>query len=379
MSAAQPRGQAEDACPKLGTRLRLLDRWELLSLITDLRQELGLTDRDVMVLRAHLSVLPHGPLDPEKLNVSFMRVAEILGRACGMDERRFRRGETRLEQAGLIRRRLSGNGRRFPERDRQGHIINAYGIDLAPLFERHAELQELRERLEERHLLLRSRKNSISARLQAALKAFLASDTNLPDWIEALRTQLRRAVRRKTTAHEELDDIETRILSLEHAVCALPPAPPQPETVTSTPVSPVKKAADGGQTVRHIESKLKKINKRKPTPFSQCTISESWAKTLTLKDLYPLAPKTEREAAEILFNFASFIRIAQPQVLRGLALVGWEGIIQLLDYMASKMDTIAQPEVYLRSMIKACEQGDSITRQRVVPCYSSRHQRMTPA
>lgn len=59
-----------------------------MSLVTELRQDLGLADRDVMVLRAHLTVLPQGPLDPRGLNISFMSVSEILSRACGMDERR---------------------------------------------------------------------------------------------------------------------------------------------------------------------------------------------------------------------------------------------------------------------------------------------------
>ncbi|MDO6575183.1 helix-turn-helix domain-containing protein, partial [Staphylococcus pasteuri_A] len=85
-----------------------------------------------------------------------------------MDERRFRRGETRLEQAGLIRRRLSGNGRRFPERDKSGRVVNAYGIDLAPLLASYDDLVAMADWRAEQDRVARARRNSISARLSAA-------------------------------------------------------------------------------------------------------------------------------------------------------------------------------------------------------------------
>nr|WP_281253230.1 helix-turn-helix domain-containing protein [Puniceibacterium sediminis] len=362
-----PRGQAISACPNPGTGPRLLDRWELLSLVTGLRHELGLTDRDVMVLRAHLTVLPHGPLDPSKLNVSFMQIAEILERACGMDERRFRRGETRLEQVGLIRRRLSGNGRRFPERDNQGLIVNAYGVDIAPLFERYAELLDMRDRIEEERLLLRSRKNSVSARLQAALKTFLQSSPKLPDWIESLRIQLRCAVRRKTTALDELDAIEARIAQFEAEISRADSDQQQDQTAMKTAVLADTCPVDAGQTVRHIESKLKEKNKKEHIRFDPRLIVESWRKTEMLQQFYPNAPEREREAAEALFSFSSFIGLGQSGVIHGLSVIGWEAMIHTLDYLSSKIATISRPEGYLRSMINAYEQGEPIAGGRVVP------------
>ena len=43
--------------------------------------------------------------------------------------------------AGYVRLRRSPNGKRYGHRDKQGHITDAYGFDLAPLAERMAEFE----------------------------------------------------------------------------------------------------------------------------------------------------------------------------------------------------------------------------------------------
>jgi replication initiation protein RepC len=49
-----------------------------------LRQLFKLNDRDITVLQAHLSVLPKGLLNAAALNMSYMKVQDILERANGM-------------------------------------------------------------------------------------------------------------------------------------------------------------------------------------------------------------------------------------------------------------------------------------------------------
>ncbi|WP_280520691.1 helix-turn-helix domain-containing protein [Phaeobacter sp. J2-8] len=253
LPAASPRRQTVEVCQNSGSTAKCVDRWELLSLVTGLRKELGLADRDVMVLRAHLSVMPHGPLDPAGLNISFMSITNILERACGMDERRFRRGETRLEQAGLIRRQLSGNGRRFPERDKSGRVVNAYGIDLAPLLASYDDLLAMADWRAEQDRVARTRRNSISARLSAAVRAVIASNGALPNWVDALRDRLRKAVRRKSTVVQEFDAIENEIARLEALTSVNAKAQIYPGEREPSEVVPDKCPGDDGQTVRHIE------------------------------------------------------------------------------------------------------------------------------
>ena len=373
--AVSPRGQADDACPNSCLGPRPLDRWETLSLITELRQPLGLTDRDVMVLRAHLTVLPHGLLQPSGLNVSFMCVTEILKRACGMDERRFRRGEARLEKVGLIKRNLSANGRRFPERDKDGNIVNAYGIDLSPIFKMYERLVILRDRIAAERAILRQRKNALSARLQATVRRLTSAGQILPDWAEALRVTIRNALRRTSASLEDIDALEVEIDRITDVAAAselsstssaplesFPPA--LPDMVQETAVSPGKNTGDDGHCVRRIESKHKDI-KKEGSPFNPRSIHETWLKTQTLREFYIDTPLSEHDLASVLIQFSSFIGLGRTSILNALATLGWENGILVIDYIGARLSNIERPEGYLASMLRSYDVGQPIAAGRV--------------
>lgn len=382
MPAVTPLGQALKTCLPSGPVL--LDRWTTLSLITDLRRELGITDREIMVLRAHLSVLPHGPLDPRKLNMSFMNLQEIHDRACGMEPRRFRRGEARLEEVGLIRRQLSANGRRFPERNREGQIVNAYGIDLSPLLARHAELIATRDRIAEERLALRSRKNSLSARLQNMLRDLTAVCTALPDWLESFRQHVRNILRRASVTVSDLDALEVEMDRISEDVTleivpedlqdtAVTPHSPASTTEVSPAVQMDISAHDGGQSVRHIESKLKE-SKKEEAQFDLARIHMIWNETQTIREFFPERPRNAHALAGILIQFSSFIGLGQTITLHGLRIFGPGGMIQVLDYLAGKAGSIKQPEGYMSAMIKSYEAGQPVAAGRVAKRSTDRSQ-----
>lgn len=383
LSAAVPRGQTEDVCPNSRSGPVALDRWDLLSLVTDLRRELGLADRDVMVLRAHLSVLPHGLLQPRRVNVSFMEVREILDRACGMEERRFRRGEAKLAALGLVDRRLSANGRRFPERDQEGKIVNAYGIDLSPIFRRYDELAAWRDRLDEEQRLLKAKKNGVSAYLQSILRAMASAGSVLPSRVEELRTRLRNAIRRKKTRIAELEEIEAEIAALE-ATVTTQPAPAdernrdtysESSSLPETAVSPDSPAEDDGPAVRHIESELKEEDSDEAPSFNPLRIAAAWKGTSMLQSFYPDIPTREREVAHVLFDFSSFLGLGQKIIARALATFGWERLVVVLDYISRRVEQIAKPDGYIVSMIRSFEAGQPVAGGRVVPDTWRRLQR----
>lgn len=380
--AVTPRGPADDACPNHPCGHRPLDRWDLLSLVTTLRRDLGLTDRDVMVLRAHLTVLPQGPLLPSGVNVSFMSVTEILERACGMDARRFRRGEARLEQVGLIRRHLSANGRRFPERDRTGKIVHAYGIDLAPVFDMYPRLIKLRQEIEAERAAIRQRKNALSARLQDAIRHIISSGQVLPDWAEAVRISVRNALRRTRATMADLDALEADIdqvtsqaeeRTIETTVAdRMAPCPAPHEATPEISVPQVRQAADDGQTVRHIESKPKDLNKE-PSTFDPRRIHHTWLKASSLREFYPDVPLTERDLAGVLIQFSSFIGLGQTTMLKALGILGWEHCILVIDYLSGRTADIAKPERYLTSMLRNYQAGQPIAAGRVSRSADGRH------
>lgn len=394
MRAEHPRGQIVWVCPNSDLATRRLDRWDLLSLVTELRKPLGLKDREIMVLRAHLSVLPHGPLDPAKLNVSFMSVTEILNRACGMDERRFRRGEERLEEVGLIHRRLSGNGRRFPERNAAGEIVNAYGVDLAPLLDAHDMLVDMLHRVEEERRALRALKNALSARLTAVMKALASLHTPLPSWLDTLRERVQKTFRRKEITKLELTLIEGDIQKAEAAatrstppvtedievcqICTQPvPAPNQaqpdgPQVEVSAELHLADEfAADVGQNVRHIESEPKDINLTPTTSDRRRDIQPLWSDLKTVTDFFPHPPSSERDVVRIAFEFSLFIGLGQDTVARAIRSLGLPNCLVAIDYLAENIARIRNAEGYLLSMLKSYEGGRPIASGRVRPAALS--------
>jgi hypothetical protein len=197
-------GHKDPLCQRPAKGQFHIDRWEVLQLVKDAAAVLGLSDRDIAVLGAHLSVLPKGPIKSGQLLMSFMQVSAILPRANCMEERRFRRSETRLDETGVVARKLSANGRRFAVRNASGRIVDAYGIDLEPLFLRIDELREIRARLEED----RQRKRALISRVTARLSELKRWSTDhigyVPDALSDLALLLRNLFRRKTISVSDM-------------------------------------------------------------------------------------------------------------------------------------------------------------------------------
>jgi replication initiation protein RepC len=85
----------------------------------------------------------------------------------GISERHLRRLLARLIEAGVIVPVDSAQGRRWGRRDSSGRIVEAYGFDLSPLADRHAEFIMIAEQAEEE----RKARTALRRRLTIARKA----------------------------------------------------------------------------------------------------------------------------------------------------------------------------------------------------------------
>ncbi len=387
MSATQSRGQTGDVCPKPRSKPDGFDRWELLKLVEDLRKQLNLNLGDIMVLRAHLTVLPDGRLRPGELNLSFMQVKNILGRALKMDERRFREGETRLHKAGLVRRRLSSNYRRFPERDACGKIIGGYGIDLNPLIDRRAELISMHQETTSKRRVLRQKFNKISARFHAFVRDVYGIGADLPAHVAELKKRMRNTMRRSTTTIEVLEALEIEVTKIEVTEVGAAPCPAVAaasaaekdqtpvseeedhcvEYVSSARQQPTQTGVDDGGIIRHIESRTNKENLERDRTFEPRSFSLAWMSTKTLRAFYPDPPRREQDAAGVLFEFSSYLGLGQQVVIKALQVFGWEKLIQVVDYLAERIDRLRHPQGYLGAMIKCFERGEPVAGGSVQP------------
>ena len=214
-------------------------RREIMAAVNTCSRDLGLRQGAVVVLDALLSCLPcqgadgrEAPVAPSTLLTVYASNETLCFRAKGLTDRQLRRHLETLENAGLLRRRDSANGKRFPVMQ-HGKPIGAFGLDLSPLFTRADELLALALRRREEAEELRGIRAQI-LRLRAA-----CANLRLDDAHAAFVDGLRNLVRRTT-----LTLVEARAaLAQLTAVLSRDTGRPVPETVASaapTPTTPTE-------------------------------------------------------------------------------------------------------------------------------------------
>ena len=121
-----------------------------------------------------------------------------------------------LVELGLVTMQDSPNGKRYGRRDKQGHLVEAYGFDLSPLFTRMAEFKAVAEQgraLRERMRLLRRRATIARNGLLQILDTAAEQGFTEPVWrtyeVEG------RALARSLRTVERVEEMEIGVASLE--------------------------------------------------------------------------------------------------------------------------------------------------------------------
>lgn len=359
---AEPRAVA---CPTI---------YELLGPVRALRKELGLTSNDITVLTALISFLPrdrqttNGETTP-KLTVVFPSNASLSERANGVDERTLRRCLGRLDAAGLIDRKNSANGKRFPLR--YGRIIrDAFGIDLNPLIQNHDALAAEALKVAEKRERLRS------LRAEAlALRASLLQDQRLDEARLSSLGTIRNILRR---ANLTVDAILQIIADLRELGATAAQSYGERES-SSVPIDEVpahdqahsdasmrEMTGRNGQNDRQIESikkeSFKKDEQAKQTGADQNSAGPSmnrdpakmsWTDFTHVSDFFPDPPRTGEALNRVLFDIGRLLRIRQEKLMRGLQKTGAGRLLVILDYLLGKGETIRQPEAYFETILGA--------------------------
>lgn len=330
-----------------------LDRWEVLQLVKETAQRLGIGEREIAVLGAHLSLLPRGPVRSENLCMSYAEIGGILDRANCMDERRFRRGETRLAEAGLIVRKLSGNGRRFPVRDGRGQVIDAYGIDLRPLFHMVPELRRIKAELDEAS----ARRRALRSRISARLTALRRSPTPLPRALSGVIDEIRNLCRRKSSTIDELVAADRRL-----ATAFTAPDTAQPDNCP----------ADAGQIDRPKESPQKETDK----DSAPVRIARLWAECPRFASYFPDPPHTPGALLKCLHDFLGFLGLSSTARCEVARKADTEDLLRMLDYLLVRLTKIGNPAAYLVTMVGRYEAGEAVAAgrvQRSISAYDRGH------
>lgn len=362
-------------CPSLGSSL--IDRWSLYDQVKEVRRELGLADRDLAVLHAHLTALPKGPIDARRPVYSYMSVVNLRKRACDMDERKFRRGEVALEEAGFLRRVQSANRRRFPIREASGEVGGAYGIHLTPFFESADRIQALVEETRREAVVRHNLRSSLKARLSAIARSARERGLALPLAIRTHIDEIQRIVRRQSITARELAALDKDAEELSRPTASIPSChdeasdlwdrgPSLPLALPLHEVSPDETAGGDGQYVRHIESN-KKNYPDSANREAVRSVAAAWQNSPCIKDLYPDTPRNGSELGRCLFEFSSFLGIDGRLCNRAIATFGFPGVVHALDYVAGRLASLRNPSGYLSSMIASFAAGKAVAAGRVIP------------
>lgn len=201
---------------------------------------LGLRASVLATLDAMLSCLP-----PKRSHhIVFASNATLSFRRNGITDRTLRRHAALLQEAGLLIRRDSPNGKRFSKQNsREGKVLR-FGFDLSPLFDRLAEIAAMAaEVLQQNEEIAYLR-----CKIRTAMKQLLDQDPEHPQALAA-----RRLLRRKLTVtecHDALNALAVTIAETEGDI--------------DTPTCEQEDmSASNGQNVRHHhKSKKENIDKK---------------------------------------------------------------------------------------------------------------------
>ncbi len=190
------------------------NKWQLLKVIEDIREPLGLKGTSLALLRAMLSFVRSDAVTAasDAAHVCFASNAALANRAH-VSVQTVERHIAKLVDLGLLVRKSSGNGKRWARRDGQGRIILATGLSLLPLVRRHAEFLSMAEAQ-----ATRTRDLALLRDKCATALAELRSLSHCSATYESLKSRAQRLFRRKpdgTALHDLLIDITEEITRLE--------------------------------------------------------------------------------------------------------------------------------------------------------------------
>jgi replication initiation protein RepC len=319
------------------------------------------------------------PAQSDMLLVCYASNASICHRAGGIDESTLRRHIRRLVARGLIARRDSATGKRFPLK-RSGKVCDAFGIDLSPAFHSAGQLETVVEeaaRRDDERRALRSQTLALRAKVLNTL-------CDLTDAARDFLSELTNLLRRKSTTLMQIQEAHDTLMEMLSEVDGQKPAarptsaalPAVQAHASSSPalrcnsnhntLSTEETPANDVQNTRQVEPK--NSNKKNITPSSV----KAQSPTLTYADLLNANPS----AAEFMPREVKSLRcIVEAVSILGLSLglknIPYERVIEvlnlssllsLLDRMVRNIESIAQPQKYFEAAVAdQCSQLQTTT------------------
>ena len=350
------RRQAADPLPPQG-----INKWEALREIGVARTALGLSDRDIAVLQALISFHPQTVLGGNSAELVVHASNEaICARLNGMPCSTMRRHLAALVAAGVVARRDSPNGKRYARQTPAGKV--AFGFDLTPLVQRHAEICALAETFRaeaERFARLRETV-SLMRRDLAGLALWgeeCRPDLSLWPRLQDLAALTARALRRKLDLND-LSAIEAELsAALTEARNVLEPVS---EDMSSNAVQTEQHHQKSDTNLNDLELRIEqaKVTLIEPDP-------ERPAPRLPLGLVLSACPEILSYAEAAPRHWHQFVRLAETvRPMMGISPDAWaearevlgpEEASIVLAAMLQRFDLLKSPGGYLRSLVRKAQ------------------------
>lgn len=352
------RRQAADPLPPQG-----INKWEALREIGVARTALGLSDRDIAVLQALISFHPQTVLGGNNAELVVHASNEaICGRLNGMPCSTMRRHLAALVAAGVVARRDSPNGKRYARQTHAGKV--AFGFDLTPLVQRHAEFCALAETFRaeaERFARLRETVSLMRRDLAGLAQWGEECHPDLSLWprLQDLAALTARALRRKLNLHD-LSAIEAELsAALNEARNVLEPVA---EDMSSNAVQTEQHHQRSDTNLNDLELRIDQGNVTliEPDP-------ERPAPRLPLGLVLSACPEILSYAEAAPRHWHQFVRLAETvRPMMGISPDAWaearevlgpEEASIVLAAMLQRFDLLKSPGGYLRSLVRKAQDG----------------------
>ena len=317
MAAVQP----TDTIPQA------IDKWAALEMLTQARDDYGLSHRTLGVLRSLMTCLPERLLTGAvRSAMVFASNATLSKRLNGMPESTLRRHLGALVQAGIVSRHDSANRKRFARRTGQGGQL-AFGFDLSPI-----------------------------ARMVGALTRAAEAATARAEHLAALRAQV-------AAARQQVLQIQGVTPLTEEARLSLRRTPDEAAlTALLDQLTAEEMSTTDSENERHIEQDLKSKSVREE---GEKTAGNAQAKACVsivaqcseYKSYFPDAPLCWAGLSRVADRLCPMMGIDQSVYVEAVRKIGLVPTVTAVLCILEKLGEISNPGGFLRRLAQRGEAG----------------------
>ncbi|OYR12240.1 plasmid replication protein RepC [Brucella thiophenivorans] len=348
-----------------------IKKWELYKHLCIAKSEFRLNDRCLTVLNSLLSFLCDDVITSKSKFVVFPSNKQISIRAHMMPESTLRRHLASLIEAGIITRKDSPNCKRYAHKNGAGEVELAYGFDLSPLFARSSEIKNAANRILEEQRVIKRMRDEVSVIRRELAAVFEQHTGTKADGLFTLFREVVDCIPRRASG-AKLAAIKTSLEAIQSDLTILLKTMDKDRVVSGNDAQ-IERQQIESLSESHIDNVKEIFDLKKETTdldHQKCRLVKD--QTLSLGLVLRAFPDIKAYASCRVMSWrdlidasrvvSSFLGISHDAYINAVRSLGLQGATAAIAFILQKIDDIASPGGYLRSLtLKARVGGFCIT------------------